>query len=210
MSHPLVPLWGPERLSGLWRLLGHMVHSPESTDCTPATPSSPRCRVHCSDPLGDASAHTGPGTGTAPGLLTEERISPLTLHSGTCHSPEDFLGFLLKRPAGTEAVEAELAGQLRSLHHAKFPSRPGPREALLVLGQWALEKGHGSCSVPTKDKEPSVGSGLGLQALTSCSCLLAAECKHTYSTCRIITPSSSGWHLEELSGAAFDMCHWLS
>lgn len=41
-----------------------------------------------------------------------------------------------------------------------FPAGPGPREALLVLGQWALERGHGGCRVPTEDKEPSVGSGL--------------------------------------------------
>lgn len=51
-----------------------------------------------------------------------------------------------------------------------FPAGPGPLEAPLVLGQWALEKGHGGCRVPTKDKEPSVGSGLW--ALPSCSCLL--------------------------------------
>lgn len=51
-----------------------------------------------------------------------------------------------------------------------FPTRPGPREALLVLVQWALERSHGGRRVPTEDKEPSVGSSLS--ALTSCSCLI--------------------------------------
>ena len=41
-----------------------------------------------------------------------------------------------------------------------FPAGPGPREALLVLGQWALERGCGGCRIPTEDKEPSVGSSL--------------------------------------------------
>lgn len=50
-----------------------------------------------------------------------------------------------------------------------FPARLGPREALLVLGQWALERGRGGCSVPTEDKEPSVGPDSW--ALTSCSWL---------------------------------------
>lgn len=35
-----------------------------------------------------------------------------------------------------------------------FPVGLGPREALLVLGQWALEQGHGGCRVPTKTKSP--------------------------------------------------------
>lgn len=41
-------------------------------------------------------------------------------------------------------------------------SQPGlaPGEVPLVLGQWALEKGCGGHKVPTKDKEPSVGSRL--------------------------------------------------
>jgi hypothetical protein len=51
-----------------------------------------------------------------------------------------------------------------------FSAGPGPMEALLVLGQWALERGHGGRRVPTKDKGPSVGSGLWV--LASCSCLL--------------------------------------
>lgn len=41
-----------------------------------------------------------------------------------------------------------------------FPAWPGPREVLLVLGQWALEKDRGGHKVPTEDKEPSVGSRL--------------------------------------------------
>lgn len=41
-----------------------------------------------------------------------------------------------------------------------FPAGPGPQEALLVLGQWALERGCGGCRIPTEDKELSVGSGL--------------------------------------------------
>lgn len=41
-----------------------------------------------------------------------------------------------------------------------FPAGPGPWEVLLVLGQWALEKGCGGHKVPTENKEPSVGSRL--------------------------------------------------
>lgn len=41
-----------------------------------------------------------------------------------------------------------------------FPAGPGPREALLVLGQWVLKRGCVGCRIPTEDKEPSVGSSL--------------------------------------------------
>ena len=51
----------------------------------------------------------------------------------------------------------------------KEPRMPKLWEALLVLGQWALERGRGGCRVPTEDKEPSVG--LDSWALTSCSWL---------------------------------------
>jgi hypothetical protein len=51
-------------------------------------------------------------------------------------------------------------GGQEATYMPSFPAGSGPKEAPLVLRQRALETGHGGYRVPTKDKEPSVGSSL--------------------------------------------------